>query len=314
MGGGPLIEVDGLTKRYGDFLAIQDVSFSVGKGQVLGFLGPNGAGKTTTMRILTCFMPATAGSARICGHDIWEDSMQVRRNVGYMPESVPLYPNMRVNEYLDYRARMKGLDRSKRRVQIPKLVEQCGVRDFSRVIIGKLSKGQRQRVGLTATLLGDPKVLILDEPTVGLDPNQIREIRTLVKGLGGERTVILSTHILPEVEMVCDHVVVIHEGRVALTGSLDEITRAAAGRSVHVEARGDGSRIREALEKVSGVKSVSVADRGPTSAFDVELLAGKDVREEIGRAVSEAGGGLLELYSGKTTIEDVFVRITTREG
>jgi ABC-2 type transport system ATP-binding protein len=309
-----LIEVDRLTKRYGDFLAVEDVSFNVEKGQVLGFLGPNGSGKTTTMRILTCFMPASGGTAKVCGHDIWEESMEVRRNIGYMPENVPLYPNMRVSEYLDYRARLKGLDRSARRSQVPKLEEQCGVSGFHGVIIGKLSKGQRQRVGLTATLLGDPKVLILDEPTVGLDPNQIREIRTLVKGLGGERTVILSTHILPEVEMVCDQVVVIHQGRVALTGSLEEVTRAAAGRIVHVEARGDAARIRETLERVSGVSKVSVADKGESSLFDVETLPGTDVREELGRAVNSAGGGLLELFGGRTTIEDVFVRITTREG
>jgi ABC-2 type transport system ATP-binding protein len=309
-----LIEVDGLTKRYGDFLAIEDVTFKAEQGQILGFLGPNGSGKTTTMRILTCFMPASAGTAKVCGHDIWEDSMGVRRCVGYMPESVPLYPDMRVKEYLDYRARLKGLDRGSRRNQIHDLVEKCGVTEFFDVIIGKLSKGQRQRVGLTATLLGNPKVLILDEPTVGLDPNQIREIRTLIKGLGGERTVILSTHILPEVEMVCDHVVVIHDGRVALTGSLDEVTRASAGRTVNIEARGEGGKIKDVLEKVSGVKAVRASDLGNSHSFEVEILAGRDVREELGRAVVEAGGTLLELYSGKTTIEDVFVRITTREG
>jgi gliding motility-associated transport system ATP-binding protein len=309
-----LIEVDRLTKRYGDFLAVEDVSFNVEKGKVLGFLGPNGSGKTTTMRILTCFMPATAGTARICGHDVWEDSMAVRRSIGYMPESVPLYPTMRVNEYLDYRARMKGMDRARRRSSIPRLVEQCGVTEFYNVIIGKLSKGQRQRVGLTATLLGDPPVLILDEPTVGLDPNQIREIRTLVKGLSGDRTVILSTHILPEVEMVCDQVVLIHQGRVALTGSLEEVTRAAAGRIIHVEASGEAPRLKEALEKVTGVKNVACSDKGESSLFDVEVLPGNDVRRELGKAVSEAGGDLLELFGGKTTIEDVFVRITTREG
>lgn len=308
-----MIEVDGLTKRYGDFLAIEDVSFNVEKGQVLGFLGPNGSGKTTTMRILTCFMPANSGTARICGFDIWKQSMEVRRNVGYMPESVPLYPGLRVSEYLDYRARLKGLDRAARRKQIPEMVETCGVSAFERVIIGKLSKGQRQRVGLTATLLGDPQVLILDEPTVGLDPNQIREIRALIRGLGGKRTVIISTHILPEVEMVCDHLVLIHEGRVALTGSLEEIIRAAAGRLVHLEVRGEGGKIKEALERVTGVKSVSWSDRGKDSAFEIESLPGRDVREELSRAVAEAGGGLLEFHSSKASIEDVFVRITARE-
>ena len=309
-----MIEVDRLTKRYGDFLAIDGVSFSVEQGQVLGFLGPNGSGKTTTMRILTCYMPATAGTAKICGHDIWENSMEVRKNVGYMPESCPLYPGMRVSEYLDYRARIKGLDRAERRAQVPATVERCGVGEFYKVIIGKLSKGQRQRVLLAATLLGDPPVLILDEPTVGLDPNQIREIRTLIRGLGGQRTVLLSTHILPEVEMVCDHLVVIHQGRVALTGSLEEVTRAAAGRSLHLEARGDGARVREAVEHVPGVKRVTPAGDGGAAAFEIEILPGKDVREEVSRAVAAAGAGLLELSGGHTTIEDVFVRITAREG
>jgi ABC-2 type transport system ATP-binding protein len=308
-----LIEVDRLTKRYGDFLAIDGVSFKVDKGQVLGFLGPNGSGKTTTMRILTCYMPATGGTAKVCGHDIWEESMEVRRNIGYMPESCPLYPSMRVSEYLDYRARIKGLDRGRRRQQIPEIVERCGVGEFHTVIIGKLSKGQRQRVLLAATLIGDPKVLILDEPTVGLDPNQIREIRTLIRGLGGERTVLLSTHILPEVEMVCDHLVVIHQGRVALTGSLDEVTRAAAGRTLHVEARGDGARVREALEQVPGVKRVTPKGDGAAS-FQIEMLPGKDIREEVSKAVAGAGAGLLELHSGRTTIEDIFVRITAGEG
>jgi ABC-2 type transport system ATP-binding protein len=308
-----LIEVEGLTKRYGDFLAIQDVSFKVEKGQVLGFLGPNGSGKTTTMRILTCFMPATAGTAKVCGHDIFEDSMAVRQNIGYMPENVPLYPNLRVNEYLRYRAKLKGLGRAERRRQIAALVERCAIREFERVIVGKLSKGMKQRVGLAATLLGDPPVLVLDEPTVGLDPNQIREIRGLIKSLGGERTVILSTHILPEVEMVCDHLAIIKEGRIALTGSLEEITRAAGGSRVRVEARGDGRRIKDALEKVSGVRRVAMTEKDGAAVFEIEVAAGADAREGLVKAVSGAGGSLLELSCGRTSIEDVFVRITATE-
>lgn len=309
-----MIEVDGLTKRYGDFLAVEDLSFNVDKGQVLGFLGPNGSGKTTTMRILTCFMPATAGTARVCGHDIFEASMEVRKSVGYMPESVPLYPGLRVNEYLNYRGRLKGLSRAECRAEVPRIVERCGVDRFDRVIIGKLSKGQRQRVGLAATLLGDPPVLILDEPTVGLDPNQIREIRSLIKGLSGERTVILSTHILPEVEMVCDHMVLIHEGRVALTGALDEITRAAGGGRVLLEVRGEGAKVKASLEKVNGVRSLSCVEKGEVSTFEVQTLPGKDVREELGKAALAAGGSIVELASGRTTLEDIFTRITAREG
>jgi len=309
-----LIEVEGLTKRYGDFLAIQDVSFTVEKGQVLGFLGPNGSGKTTTMRILTCFMPATAGTARVCGHDIFEGSMEVRRNVGYMPENVPLYPNLRVSEYLNYRGKLKGLGRAERRRQIGQLVDRCAIREFDRVIIGKLSKGMKQRVGLAATLLGDPPVLILDEPTVGLDPNQIREIRSLIKSLGGERTIIISTHILPEVEVVCDHLAIIHNGRIALTGALSEITRAAGSGRVHLEARGDGPKIKEALEKVTGVRRIAAAEKEGLAVFDVELAAGTDGREALAKAAAAAGGSLVELSCGRTSIEDVFVRITASEG
>ena len=309
-----MIEVESLTKRYGDFLAIQDVSFKVEKGQVLGFLGPNGSGKTTTMRILTCFMPATAGTAKVCGYDIFEQSMDVRRNIGYMPENVPLYPNLRVNEYLHYRARLKGLGRAERRSQIAELVERCSIQDFERVIIGKLSKGMKQRVGLAATLLGNPPVLVLDEPTVGLDPNQIREIRGLIKDLRGDRTVILSTHILPEVEMVCDHLAIIREGRIALTGSLEEITRAAGGSRVRIEARGDGQKIKDAVEKVDGVRRAALTDSNGAARLEVEVAAGTDARENLAKAVAGAGGSLLELSCGRTSIEDVFVRITATEG
>lgn len=309
-----MIEVDGLTKRYGDFTAIEDVSFKVEKGQILGFLGPNGSGKTTAMRILTCYMPATAGTAKICGHDIWTGSMEIRRRMGYMPESCPLYPGMRVNEYLDYRARVKGIPRGERRAHIAELVDRCGVNAFSSVIIGKLSKGQRQRVLLTATLLGDPEVLVLDEPTVGLDPNQIREIRSLIRGLGGQRTVLISSHILPEVEAVCDHVVMLHRGRVALTGSLDEVTRAASGGGLTVLARGDGPGLKDVLSRVPDVRSVAVEQDGVLIRLRVEPVAGRDVREAVAKAVVGAGAGLVEMSGSHNTIEDVFVRITTREG
>ena len=309
-----MIEVEGLTKRYGDFLAVQDVSFRVEKGQVMGFLGPNGSGKTTTMRILTCFMPATAGTAKVCGYDIFEQSMEVRQNVGYMPENVPLYPNLRVNEYLRYRAKLKGLGRAERRRQIAGLVERCALQEFDRVIIGKLSKVMKQRVGLAATLLGDPPVLILDEPTVGLDPTQIREIRGLIKTLRGDRTVILSTHILPEVEMVCDHLAIIKDGRIALTGALEEITRAAGGSRVRVEARGDGAKLKDAVEKVAGVRRVSLSETDGVATLEVETATGVDARENLARAVAGAGGSLVELASVRTSIEDVFARITATEG
>ena len=309
-----MIKARSLSKIYGTTTAIAGVSFDVPTGEVLGFLGPNGAGKTTTMRILTCFMPATAGTAKVCGHDIFENSMEVRQNVGYMPENVPLYPNLRVNEYLRYRAKLKGLGRAERREQVPALVERCAVKEFADVIIGKLSKGMKQRVGLAATLLGDPPVLILDEPTVGLDPNQIREIRGLIKTLRGDRTVILSTHILPEVEMVCDHLAIIKDGRIALTGALEEITRAAGGSRVRVEARGDGAKLKDAVEKVSGVRRVTLSEADGVATLEVETATGVDARENLARAVAGAGGSLVELASIRTSIEDVFARITATEG
>ncbi len=308
-----MIEVQGLTKRYRDFLAIEGVSFNASKGQVVGLLGPNGCGKTTTMRILSCFMPATAGTARICGFDIWEDPMQVRKHIGYMPESVPLYREMRVREYLDFRGRLRGLDRPIRQTQISNCIARCGIEEFENVIIGKLSKGQRQRVGLAATLLGDPEVLIFDEPTVGLDPNQIRSIRTLIRELGGERTVILSSHILSEIEAVCDHVVMMNEGRVAVAGSLTDVTK-AVGSKVRVIVRGDGKSALEALKAVTGVKDISRSEGENQTELRLDLVAGRDLREALVKAVCASEDVLLELRGGRHSIEDVFVRITAGGG
>ncbi|MFM1921503.1 MAG: hypothetical protein RLZZ303_3137 [Candidatus Hydrogenedentota bacterium] len=231
-----MIETNDLTKRYGAFAAIRGVTFSVAAGEVVGFLGPNGAGKSTTMRILTGFMPATSGTAKVAGHEVHSDPLAVKRSVGYMPERVPLYEEMAVTAFLDFVARVKGLSRVQRKEEIARALERCGLTDMARRMIGNLSKGYRQRVGLAQALLGNPSVLVLDEPTAGLDPKQIIEIRELIKSLRGDHTVLLSTHILPEVEMVCERVVIVHRGRVVSQERLDAITGARSLEDVFMEA------------------------------------------------------------------------------
>src|SRR5947209_352654 len=218
-----MIEVEHLTKNYGLVAAIRDVSFSVSPGQIVGFLGPNGAGKSTTMRILACFMPASSGAARVAGYDVFRQSMEVRQRIGYLPESVPLYTDMRVAAYLDFVAEVKGLGRTARKKRVGEVMERCRIDDVEQRLIGKLSKGYRQRVGLAQAIISDPAVLILDEPTIGLDPQQISEIRALIKSLAGEHTVILSTHILPEVSMVCSGVIIINKGSIVAQGPIDSL-------------------------------------------------------------------------------------------
>ncbi len=249
--GPPVVEVENLTKRFGDHLAVDRISFTVNRGEVVALLGPNGAGKSTTMRILTCFMPATSGEARIAGFDIWSRSLDVRRRIGYMPENMPLYPEMRVREYLDFRARLKGVPARERRKRVEEVAERCWIAAVLNRIIGQLSKGYRQRVGLAECLVHDPEVLILDEPTIGLDPAQIRETRKLIAEVGSDRTVILSTHILPEAEMISNRVLIIHQGRLVPEKKIAALRKASV---VTVEARGDADRIANALRGVKGVK------------------------------------------------------------
>jgi ABC-2 type transport system ATP-binding protein len=219
----PMIDVEHLTKVFGSFRAVDDITFHVGEGEIVGFLGPNGAGKTTTMRVLTCFIPATSGGAKIAGFDVFTQSLQVRQNIGYLPENNPLYPEMRVTEYLKFRAKLKNVQRKERTMRIGEALERCGATEFQYQVISTLSKGQRQRVGLADCLLHDPRILILDEPTVGLDPNQIRHVRALIKELGSTRTVLLSTHILPEVESVCERFIIIHNGQIAKQMTMNEL-------------------------------------------------------------------------------------------
>ncbi len=317
-----MIQVEHLTKRYGDKLAVDDISFEVHEGEILGFLGPNGAGKSTTMRVLTGFIPATSGTARVAGYDVFTDSLNVRKQIGYLPENVPLYHEMRVNEYLMFRAQLKGVSRRDRRGKIQEALEKCGIVEVQNQIVGTLSKGYRQRVGLADAMVHDPKILILDEPTIGLDPNQIRQVRALIKELGKKHTILLSTHILPEVEMICGRVIIINKGKLVAMDTPDNLTsRLRSGATIRLEARGPFEQIRAGLERLPGVISVKGEDgaqahlSGPSdvSRFIVETDKDKDAREEIFRAFVDNKWVLLEMKKEAVTLEEVFHQITTKE-
>src|SRR5438552_3646983 len=306
-----MIEVEHLTKNYGLVNAISDVSFSVAPGQIVGFLGPNGAGKSTTMRILACFMPASSGVARVAGHDVFRESMEVRRRIGYLPESVPLYPDMRVAPYLDFVAEVKGVSRPERRRRVADVMDRCMVADVQNRLIGKLSKGYRQRVGLAQAIISDPEVLILDEPTIGLDPKQITEIRSLIKSLAGQHTVILSTHILPEVSMVCGGVIIINNGSIVAQGPIDTLVEQFFPTArVEVEIVGPAPAVRERIRAIAGVLSVQdVAGANGAGRFVVEAARDRDVRSEIFRMAAQQRWELLELKRVGMTLEEVFMRI-----
>jgi ABC-2 type transport system ATP-binding protein len=310
-----MIEVDRLTKRYGPVAAIQDVSFSVEKGQIVGFLGPNGAGKTTTMRILSCFMPATSGQARVAGFDIFEQSLEVRRRIGYLPENVPLYGDLTVRSYLDFVGEVKGLGRAARRRRIGEVLEQCRIEDVRDRLIGRLSKGYRQRVGLAQALIGDPEVLILDEPTVGLDPRQIVEIRSLVKSLAGAHTVILSTHILPEVSMVCEGVIIINRGRIVAAGPLDRLMdELSPVTRLQVQVDGPAELVGQSLRALPGVTRVEPRGTvGSVSTHVLEADRARDVRRDVVQLVTQQRWGLLELRSLALSLEDLFIRAVAGE-
>jgi ABC-2 type transport system ATP-binding protein len=306
-----------LTKVYGQTLAVDHVSFDVEKGQIVGFLGPNGAGKSTTLKMLTCYLPPTSGGATINGFDIFHQSEQVRENLGYLPENVPLYGEMKVTEYLDFRGRLRKMDRAQRRRRIDYVLERCWLKAEHRKTIGHLSKGFRQRVGLADALLHDPAVLILDEPTVGLDPAQIRETRKLIKDLGGHHTVILSTHILPEVEAVCDRAIVIAKGRIVAQGSPEELraSRRLTAR-VLVECRGPEKDVGTVLARVSGVNKVEILDGhgrkndGGYVTAALRAREGYDIREEVARTVIQQGWPLREIRLEHATLEEFFVQVT----
>jgi ABC-2 type transport system ATP-binding protein len=310
-----VIAVSELTKAYGPVVAVDRVSFEVARGQIVGFLGPNGAGKSTTLKILTCYMPPTSGGASVNGFDIFRQSEQVRENLGYLPENTPLYPEMRVEEYLDFRGRLRRMDRARRRERINYVIERCWLGTVRKRLISHLSKGFRQRVGLADALLHDPPVLILDEPTVGLDPTQIRETRKLIKELGGKHTVMLSTHILPEVEAVCDRAIVIASGRIVAQGTPEELrsSRRMAAR-VLVECKGPAKEIENALARVSGVGDVQLLN-GESSYVTAAIKQkdGYDVREEVARTVIGHGWPLREIKLESASLEEFFVQVTANQ-
>jgi ABC-2 type transport system ATP-binding protein len=312
-----VIAVRELTKAYGTHLAVDHVSFEVTKGQIVGFLGPNGAGKSTTLRMLTCYLAPTSGTATINGFNIFHQSMQVRANLGYLPENVPLYLEMRVEEYLDFRGRLRKMDRPNRRKRIDYAIERCWLTTVRRRQIGHLSKGYRQRVGLADSLLHNPAVLILDEPTVGLDPTQIRETRKLIKDLGGEHTVVLSTHILPEVEAVCDRAIIIAGGKIVAQGTPDELRASRRLNSrVLVECRGPARDVELALTRVSGVSKVEILDSNGDASYVTAALRPKDgcdVREEAARTVIQKGWPLREVKLEHATLEEFFVQVTAHQ-
>ena len=310
-----MIQVDNLTKRYGPVTAIHDVSFNVDKGRIVGFLGPNGAGKSTTMKILSCFMPATGGTARVAGYDVFSQSLEVRRRIGYLPENAPLYPDLSVSSYLDFVAEIKGVGRGERRGRVADVMERCFVTDMQNRLIGKLSKGYRQRVGLAQALLGDPEVLILDEPTIGLDPRQIAEIRALIRSLAGQHTVILSTHILPEVSMVCDGIVIINHGRIVAQGTESELVQQVFPTArIEVRVTNASGDVGGALRAVPGVVAVEpLAARDGSVGFVVESERDRDVRGDLVRLVTGKNWALQELHQVGMSLEEVFIRVVAGE-
>jgi len=310
-----MIEVEGLTKRYGRQTAVDGISFTVQKGEILGLLGPNGAGKTTTMRILTCFLPPTSGTARVAGYDVFDEPLQVKKRVGYLPETPPLYPDMEVGTFLDFVAKIKGVAPRDRKGKIADAVEKCRIGDVRGKLIGKLSKGYRQRVGLAQAILHNPDVLILDEPTSGLDPKQINETRELIKGLGGDHTIILSTHILPEVSMTCGRVVIISKGRVVAEDTPDNLKHRLKGAgALRLEVRAAAGPVFDLIRTIPGVLNIRQRDAGgDATAYEIEAEAGKDLRAELARAVVQKGFDLLGLSQVGMSLEEIFLHLTTTD-
>jgi ABC-2 type transport system ATP-binding protein len=306
-----MISVANLVKAYPGVLAVDDLSFSVEKGEIVGFLGPNGAGKSTTLRILTCFLAPTSGSAKVAGFDCLTRSMEVRRRVGYLPESNALHVEMRVEEYLGFRARLRGMGRADRARAVGSALERVHLSDRRRSIIEHLSKGLRQRVGLADALLHDPEIVILDEPTIGLDPVQVREVRELIRGVGKERTVLLSSHILSEVEKVCGRVLILNRGRLVESGTPDEIAaRLTRTGRVRLEARGEGSAMKAALDALPGVARILWSSKGDLQSFLVEPEGGRELRPGIFRLAASSGWEVLELSPERLTLEEAFAILT----
>ncbi len=310
-----MIEVQQLTKRYGPFTAVDGVSFNVGKGEILGFLGPNGAGKTTTMRILTGYMPPTEGHARVAGFDLQDQPVEAKQRIGYLPETPPLYPDMTVREYLRFVARIKGVPAGEQNSRVAAVMRRTHVDDMAHRHCGKLSKGYKQRVGLAQALIHNPDVLVLDEPTAGLDPKQIIETRELIRSLAGDHTVVLSTHILPEVAQTCQRVVIINKGKVVAEDSPENLTaRLRGAASVYVEVDAQGTDAQPVLAAVPGVTAVAVAaHHGALTGFEVQSEKGLDVRRAVAQAVVGAGFGLVELRPMRMSLEEIFLQLTTSD-
>ncbi|MCZ6779346.1 MAG: ATP-binding cassette domain-containing protein [Acidobacteria bacterium] len=310
-----MISVRNLSKSFGPTRAVRDVSFEIARGEVVGFLGPNGAGKTTTMRIITCYMPADSGSATVAGFDTTSQSLEVRRRIGYLPESAPLYDDMGVVEYLSYVAEIRGIQKALRTQRIREMVERCGLEKVVSKDIGELSKGYRQRVGLAQTLIHNPDVLVLDEPTSGLDPNQIREIRNLIREIGREKTVILSTHILPEVEMTCDRVIIIRDGQVVASDTPERLRqRSAGGGTYTIRVRGERARVESSLDVLPEVSRVNHRAEESPGMHRFEVTAGRDdIGEVLFRWAVDQRLVLAELRREDASLEDVFRELTAEE-
>ena len=310
-----MIQAEGLSKRFGRTLAVDNISFEAARGEILGFLGPNGAGKTTTMRVLTCFLPPSSGRARVAGFDVLEQPLEVKRRVGYLPELPPLYPEMDVTEYLTFVGRIKGVSRQDLAARLNDVIAKCALGEVRRTLIGKLSRGFRQRVGLAQALIHQPPVLVLDEPTAGLDPKQIIETRGLIKNLGGDHTVILSTHILSEVSATCQRIIIINAGKLVAVDTPENLTARLQGHeTLYLQAEGPAEQIRERLERISGV--IRLKPHGPPDhrpAFEIEIAQGQELRGELARAVVQSGWNLLELRTVGLSLEEIFLDLTRAE-
>ncbi len=313
-----MIEVENLSKFFGPHPVLKGISFRVEKGEILGFLGPNGAGKSTTMRILTCFLPASDGTAKVAGFDVFHESLEVRKRVGYLPENVPLYGEMTSRSFLHFAAELKGVPRRERKNHVEETIEICGIKKMAGKLIQNLSKGYRQRVGIAQALIGDPQVLILDEPTSGLDPQQIIEIRKLIKSLAGEKTIILSTHILPEVSQICERIIIINDGKIVAVDTPDNLTdQLEQTRRLFIKVEGSIESIIGELGAVPGVKSVNREGEHSDGGHGliVETEKGHDLRKELARTIHKNDWGLLELRSLEMSLEEIFIKlVTTEEG
>jgi ABC-2 type transport system ATP-binding protein len=311
-----MIKVEGLTKRYARNVAVKNISFEVDQGEIVGFLGKNGAGKTTTMRVLTCFLPPTAGKATVAGFDVLDQSLEVKKRIGYLPESPPLYPEMEIDAYLTFVAKLKGIPAGEIRKRVDEVCDRTAIADHKNTIIGKLSKGYRQRVGLAQAIIHNPPVLILDEPTSGLDPQQQREARQLISSLSGDHTIILSTHILSEVEQSCSKVIIINEGEIVASDTVANLhNRRGTAEAVRIEVSGaPASQIRQRLEQVAGVASVAARDsRNGAEVFEVRGLDNATVRPELARAIVQSGWNLTELRTIGESLEEIFLELTKSE-